>query len=435
MEVKSFANSVVCLAVMTLLGCGGGGGGSTSAPPSGSVTISGVAAKGPLNGADVTVYAVKADGTFDRTLGNVGTGKTSSDGTGNYSITLNSAPAGAVVVEITGGAYTDEASGTQNVKLTAPIRAIVPAVVDGDKIAVTPFTELAFKKAEGTGSAGTVTTFTKAGIDDANASVAKAFGLDNIITTLPFDSASATAGAGATAARKKYSTALGTISQMATTTAAASGGTVSAATLGAATDKLLKDLGSETLTTGGITPASLATYNNAAIVFNANPLNQNSTAITTATYSGGVLSISTSGVLSAGDVNNVINGIDMTLTLPNGVTVATDTSGLAAAGVIVLSGNAVSNSLVVSNYTPASLATVGAPATPGTLHIVLANVQPGFGTGEFMHINFLGFPKGLTRETFSPFLKGNGIVGGVANGSSTAALPGITLAISDLVGL
>jgi len=114
MKINTLTNSILSLAVMTLFGCGGGGGSSTPAPVApapASVTISGVAAKGPLNGADVTVYATKADGTFDKTL-IIGTGKTLSDGTGKYSITLTSAPAGAVVVEINGGAYTDEATGT-----------------------------------------------------------------------------------------------------------------------------------------------------------------------------------------------------------------------------------------------------------------------------------------------------------------------------------
>ena len=274
MKAKSLTNSILSLAVMTLFGCGGGGGGGGGGtpvpihPPAGSVTISGVAAKGPLNGADVTVYAVKADGTFDRTLGNVGTGKTSADGTGKYSITLTSAPAGPVVVEITGGTYTDEASGTENVKLTAPIRAVVPAVVDGDKIAVTPFTELAFKKAAwSSGSAGNVITLTKTAIDDANASITKSFGLGNIITTIPFDPADAAAASGTTADQKKNSAALGTISQMTVDSATASGGILNAANLGTATDKLLTDLGTDMFSTGGIKQATFDSYNAALVTF------------------------------------------------------------------------------------------------------------------------------------------------------------------------
>lgn len=435
MKVKSFTNSIVSLAAMALFGCGGGGGsggGSTPEPilpPTGSVTISGAAAKGPLNGADVNVFAVKTDGTLDRALGNVGTGKTSTDGTGKYSITLTSVPAGAVVVEISGGTYTDEASGTQNVKLTAPIRAVISAVVDGDKIAVTPFTELAFKKAAGSsGSVGNVTTLTKAGIDDANASIAKTFGLGNIITTLPFNPANAAAASGATADQKKYSAALGTISQMTVANATATGGAVNAATLGAATDKLLTDLGTDVFTTGGIKQTSFDSYNAALVTFSGSTQNQTGITITPITFSGGILTISTSGVLTAAGVTNVINGIDMTLTLPAGVAVATDASGEAAIGVISPSGAAASNSVVVSKHTPAT------PAAPATLHIVVTNVQPGFVSGEFMHINFLGFPTGLKVDSFQLVKNGDGIVGGVANGPSTAALTNINLLISDFAG-
>lgn len=440
MKVKSFTNSVVSLAVMTLFGCGGGGGGVGTPepilPPAGSVTISGVAAKGPLNGADVTVFAVKADGTFDRTLGNIGTGKTSADGAGTYSITLTSVPAGAVVVEISGGTYTDEASGTQNVKLTVPLRAVVPAVADGDKVAVTPFTELAFTKAAGSsGSIGNVTTLTKASIDDANASIAIMFGLGNIITTLPFDSSNAAAASGATADQKKYSVALGTISQMTVTNATASGGTVNATTLGAAADKLLTDLGTDVFTTGGIKQTLFDSYNAALVTFSGSAQNQTGITITPITFSGGILTISTSGDLAAAGVTNVINGIDMTLTLPDGVTVATDVFGEAAVGVISPSGTAANNSVVVSKYTPATLVTATAPATPGTLHIVITNVQPGFGSGEFMHIKFMGFPTGLKVDSFKLVKNGDGIVGGIANGPSTAALTNIILSISDFVGL
>lgn len=210
---------------------------------------------------------------------------------------------------------------------------------------------------------------------------------------------------------------------------------MNAATLGAATDKLLTDLGSEVFTAGRIKQTSFDSYNAALVTFNGSAQNQTGITITPITFSGGMLSISTSGALAATGVTNVINGIDMTLTLPPGVTVTTDASGVTAAGVISLSGNVVSNSLVVSKYTPATLATENASATPGTLHVVMTNVQPGLEIAEFMQINFLGFPKGLTLEAFTPLLKVNGIFGGVANGPSTAVLPDITLSISNFVGL
>lgn len=437
MKVKSFTKSVVILAFMTLLGCSSGGDSEPAPvptpPPAGSITISGVAAKGPLNGADVTVFAVKSDGTFDRTLGNIATGKTSSDGTGKFSINILKPPAGAVVIEVTGGTYTDEVSGIANVLLTAPIRAVVSAVADGDKIAVTPFTEMAYKKAEGigTGNAGSIPVFTKSSIDDSNSSISKTFGIDNIVTTIPFDPTNAAAAATATASQKNYSAALGTFSQMTDDKILAGGVAMTAASLSIATDSLIKDLGAQVFVAGGINQTSLDSYNNASFTFNGGIKNQTGTTVPQITFTAGVLTISTTGALPAGSVNNVINGIHMKLTLPAGVTVASDALGEVSLGVMQPSSMAAVNSLVISKYTPATA------NAPGFVEIVITNVQPGFGIGEFMHINFLGFPAGLKSADFKVglFAAGDGIFGGGAGGNSTAALAGITLSITDFVGL
>ncbi|HXE97765.1 MAG TPA: hypothetical protein VN642_15275, partial [Dongiaceae bacterium] len=71
---------------------------------------------------------------------------------------------------------------------------------------------------------------------------------------------------------------------------------------------------------------------------------------------------------------------------------------------------------------------------PATLRIVITNVQPGFGVGEFMHVNFQGFPAGLNKGTSFPMVL-NSIFGGPANSANTAALPGITLSATSLTGL
>src|ERR1043165_6031960 len=114
MKMRLLSNAVISLAAMTLFGCGGGGGTTpvVSPPSAGPVVISGVAAKGPLSGADVRVYGLKADGTPD-TANPLATGKTLTDGSGGYSMTIPtpSAPTGPVVVEVTNGSYTDEATG------------------------------------------------------------------------------------------------------------------------------------------------------------------------------------------------------------------------------------------------------------------------------------------------------------------------------------
>ena len=82
-----------------------------------------------------------------------------------------------VVVEVTGGTYTDEATGTAAVPLTSTIRAIVSSAATGDKIAISPLTELAYQKAAGAGDGNLSPTI----IDDANLKVGQTFGVDSII--------------------------------------------------------------------------------------------------------------------------------------------------------------------------------------------------------------------------------------------------------------
>src|SRR6185369_11729226 len=103
-KIRPILKATLSLAIMTMLGCGGGGGGTAATPAPGTngpITISGVAAKGPINGGIVKVYAVK-NGQVD--AGTVlGSGTTATDGSGGYSVTLNPAPTGPVVVEVSGG--------------------------------------------------------------------------------------------------------------------------------------------------------------------------------------------------------------------------------------------------------------------------------------------------------------------------------------------
>src|SRR6185369_670146 len=159
MKMRLLSNTVISLAAMTFFGCGGGGGGGTAPvvtpPVTGPVVISGVAAKGPLSGADVRVYGLKTDGTPD-TANPLATGKTLADGSGGYSIIIppSLAPTGPVVVEVANGSYTDEATGVSvTLAATTKLRSVVTAVAAGaNTIAVTPLTELAYKKAEGAGA-------------------------------------------------------------------------------------------------------------------------------------------------------------------------------------------------------------------------------------------------------------------------------------------
>jgi hypothetical protein len=139
-------------------------------------------------------------------------------------------------------------------------------------------------------------------------------------------------------------------------------------------------------------------------------------------FKAGVLTIGTASTppLPAG---TTINGIDMTITLPAGVTVKADAaSGAADPTILVLSGAAADlpNTIVSGKY----------DKTANTLRVIIANVQPGFAAGEFMHVNFDGFPAGTA--TFVVAL--NQVSGGADPKATPATLTGVT-ATSDFAGL
>jgi hypothetical protein len=95
---------------------GGGGGGGTNGPE-----IHGIATKGPLNGATVTVYAVTdATGANGASLG---TGTT--DSSGKFDITLSSAPTGPFRVAVQGGTFLSDVDGKTSITNTATLTALV----------------------------------------------------------------------------------------------------------------------------------------------------------------------------------------------------------------------------------------------------------------------------------------------------------------------
>jgi len=398
MKIRSLFTAAVLLTVMNLYGCGGGGGGSSTAHPEGSVTISGVAAMGPISGGDVKVYAVK-DGKVD-TSTVLGTGTTAADG--SYTITLGSAPTGPVVVEVTGGTYTDEASGTSGVNNKMKLRAAVSSASDGAKIAVTTLTHLACSQVEGIGN------FSAVEIDDANLQVGRFFEVSDIIGSLPFDP-TLPAPAGVNNDQRKHSAALAVISFLMNNRK----GSLS---LEDAMVTVHADLENELKNNGGFSLTTINDINTAISSYADSGKNKGGLLIRPVAFTGGVLQVSTKGTLPAG---TLINGIDFSVTLPAGVTVKTDPmTGEALSGVVAPVSLASANSQVSVKFDKVT----------SVLHVVLINVQPGFAIGEFAHVEFLGFP--VSGAAFD--LKVNRIDGG--SGISSGPLTGISLT-SNFAGL
>jgi hypothetical protein len=340
----------------------------------------------------------------------IGSGQTNADG--SYSIALTSTPGGPVVVQISGGSYQDEASPTPvtvTLKAGVVLRAAVPSVANGDKIAVTPLTELAYKQTEGVGS------FTADNINTANGKIAKLFQVDDIIKSQPFD-VTQNAPASAGPDDKRYASALGVFSQYVFDNK----GTQA---LDDALKTVLDDLGKEVHDSGGLQPATLTSINLSIDDFNNNSRNKGGS-IQHATFRGGTLTLSTSGDLGT----NLINGVDLTIALPSGVTVKADaTTGEASPGVLEASSQAAKDSFVSGKFTKNADGT-------GSLHLAIANAQSGFKAGEFMHVN-IDLDAGVALPSNDKFtITVNKVVGGSTPSAPATALTGISVT-STLTGL
>ena len=355
MSVRSLIGLGMAMAVALLAGCGGGGGGGSPAPA--TTVITGMASKGPIKAGTVKVYPIRG-GVEDRTAP-IGQGQT--DDSGNYTIDVGSYK-GPVVVEVTGGSYTDEVSGA-SVSLKATFRTVLANASTGKNIAaVTPLTELAYKKAKGAGP-----TLAGASIDDANAGIAAMFKLTDIVSTLPV--------AGGDDNQNKYAAVCGSFSQL------VNDGKSAGESLDNALQRVMTDLGNEE-EQGGLTIDSITRINDAIARFNNSGSNLTGAAIAPISLpTHGQLRISST---SSTGTSGVIGAVDVTVILPSGVKVNTDTAtGETAAGVVTISGVAAvgDNKLIAAKFTPA------AGGAPAQLHILLINSR-GFGLGEFAAIRF-----------------------------------------------
>jgi len=350
MRLKTLIGMMIVAMTMTLSGCGGGGGGGGAA----TTTVSGVASKGLIkNGVNnVKVFALGSNGAKGTLLATTSTGAS-----GEYSANVGTY-AGLVLVEVS-GTYTDEATG-QPVTIAAdkPLRAACSNETGNVTVAVTPLTELAVQNAEAAGA------LTLVNITAANAAVSTLFNLD-VIATMPV-APEATALSGATKAQKEYTLALAAISQMA--------GTNSAAAVFSVIDGMKTDIqANSTLTT------TAAQFVQALNDFAAN--GNNNTGVTSSTLPAELINVGSKTAvvtLSISGVSAAVYGVDVTVDLPSGVTVAAGTNGSVAAPILSVTG-AAEGSYASAQYIPAS------GGVPAKLHIAVANGN-GFTPGAFVTI-------------------------------------------------
>ena len=189
---KSLMWFTALLVTFSVAGCGGSVGGSQN-------KLTGFVSAGPLNGSSVCAYAITG-GAKGAPIGSCST-----TAAGSYSINLGNY-AGPVLLEATGGTYTDEATSTTNVALAIPLHSMLASVTGvATSVAITPLNELAYRNAS-----ARVGGLSSANIQSAIAAVQNNFGVADIVSTMPVD---VTNVASATPAQQKYTLALATISQ------------------------------------------------------------------------------------------------------------------------------------------------------------------------------------------------------------------------------
>jgi len=192
------------LTVLLAAACGGGGVGS-----GGTGLVSGSVVKGPVGNASIAAYAVNG--------GQMGAqiGTTTTDVNGNFSVAIGTY-GGSVMLQVMGGSYTDEATGTVMPMATGDVMtAIMPSVAAGaktDGIQVTPVTAMAQAMAQHmTGG------MTDANIAAANLAMGDHFSVSDILHVQPMNPLVAGSGTGASQDAKNYGMTLAAMSQYAKT--------------------------------------------------------------------------------------------------------------------------------------------------------------------------------------------------------------------------
>ena len=206
----SMALALVASAAALVAACGGGGGGGSGGVPASSTgTLGGTATKGPVGGATVTAYAI-SNGTRGSRLGSAQT-----DSQGAFMITVP-AYMGPVMLELHGGSYMDEATGTRMNMLSADeLTCVIPTVniTAGSSmtdIQMTPLTSMAQVWAQGMAGGMTPTNISMANSHLADAYVGA--GAD-LLMTHPMDPSVTGSANGASIESKNYGMILAAMSQ------------------------------------------------------------------------------------------------------------------------------------------------------------------------------------------------------------------------------
>jgi hypothetical protein len=169
--------------------------------------MSGNVVKGPVSGATVNAFAVTG-GTMGSQVSS-----TTTDATGAFTMSMGNY-AGPVMLQMSGGTYTDEATGAPMAMGPGDIMtAVLPTIAAGatvNGVAVTPLTAMAQAMAQHMGGG-----LTDANITAANTAVGNYFMVHDIVHTQPINPLVPGSATGATQDMMNYGMTLAAMSQYA----------------------------------------------------------------------------------------------------------------------------------------------------------------------------------------------------------------------------
>lgn len=195
--------------VNKLKGASGSIAGGVQVPVTMNATVSGTAFNGPVSKATVMAFAV-TNGAMGAQIASVAT-----DGQGNFTLPLGSYT-GAVMLQMSGASYTDEATRTTMTMAAGDVMsAVLPTVASGANVTgvwLTPVTAMAQTRALAM-SGG----MTDANIATANTAMGNYFSVTDILHTMPMNPLVSGSGAAASQEARNYGMTLAAMSQYAKT--------------------------------------------------------------------------------------------------------------------------------------------------------------------------------------------------------------------------
>lgn len=196
----TLALTFALIGAIMLYGCGGGGASTSST----TGTISGTAVKGPASGATITAYSI-TNGTMSSAIASAMT-----DTAGNFTMSVGDYT-GPVMLLMSGGTYTDEATGTMMTMHAGDVMtSVISSMMSGATMTVhiTPLTSMTQTRAEHmTGG------MTDSNINSANDAVGNYFMVNDILHTVPMNPLEPGSGAAATTDMRNYGMAIAAMSQ------------------------------------------------------------------------------------------------------------------------------------------------------------------------------------------------------------------------------